>query len=98
MRSRTPETKTLNQTSLWKHLSGCANNLAKAQAAAVHADNVCAASDPDIRLIFARLQLTLGVNLEKLRMQGSLKKAESQFFNCYVDLRQFHINNPKQKV
>jgi hypothetical protein len=32
--------------------------------------------------------------LEKLRMQRPLKKAECQFFNCYIDLRQFHSKNP----
>ncbi len=87
MRPRAAESKTLNQTSLWKHLPRCAYNLAQAHIPRINAYDVCAACNPDISFVFAGSYSPLGINLEKLRMQRPLKKTECQFFNSYVDLR-----------
>ena len=47
-------------------------------------DNMSTACNPNAGLIFVCFQLSLGVNLEKLRMQRSLIKGERQFFNGYI--------------
>jgi len=54
MRPGTAELKTLYQTSLWQHLPRCAYNLAQTHIPSVHADNMRAACNPDISLVFAR--------------------------------------------
>jgi hypothetical protein len=87
MTARASELETLNQPSVRKQLAGCAYNFTKAGIVGENTDNVSAASNPDNRLVFFCPQVPAGINLEKLRMQRSLKKAEYQFFNSYIDLR-----------
>ena len=80
------ELETLNQASMRKHLAGRAYNFTEAGIIGKNTDNVSASCNPDNRLIFLGPQVPAGINLEKLRMQRSLKKAECQFFNSYFDL------------
>lgn len=49
------ELKALNQAALRQHLSGYAHNLTEAYIAGKYTDNVCAAGNPDERLIFVGL-------------------------------------------
>lgn len=86
MSTRAAELKTLNQTSRWKHLTRCAYDLGKAYILGEHADYMSASRDPDDCLVLFSVQFPIGVNLEKLWVQGSLKQAEHQFFNSYVNL------------
>ena len=81
------ELEALNQTSLRQRLTRRAYNLAEAHIARKHTDNVGAARNPDKRLVLFGFQLPLGVNLEKLRMQGPLEETEYQFLDSYIDLR-----------
>lgn len=53
MRTRAVKLKTLNQPSARKHLSRRAYDLAQEYVPGIHADNVCAARHPDVRLVFA---------------------------------------------
>ena len=69
-----PELKSLNQTPLRQHLTRCAYNLTEAHILDKHADNMCAACNPDKSLVLSALQLPLCINLEKLRVQRSLVK------------------------
>lgn len=80
------ELKTLNQTSRGQHLAGCAYDLNKTDIADKDADDMSASGNPDNRLVLFGIYATVGINLEKLRMQRSLKQAEHQFFNSYIDL------------
>jgi hypothetical protein len=98
MGPRAAELETFDQTSMWKQLAGRAYDLAQARILGKHANNVGAAGNPDKSLVLVGLQLPLGINLEKLRMQRSLKEAECQLFNCYIDLWRFHITSPKTKT
>ena len=68
MRPWTAKSKTLNQTSSWKHLPRRAYNFAQGHFARVHAYNMRAACNPDISFVFAGFYSPLGINLEKLRM------------------------------
>ncbi len=85
--ARASELETLNQTSMRKHLAGRAYNFTEACIIGKNTDNMSAARNPDNRLVFFGPQVPAGINLEKLRMQRSLKKTECQFFNSYIDLR-----------
>jgi hypothetical protein len=53
MRAWAVKLKTLNQTAPGKHLSWYTYNLAQTHIAGIYANNVCAACNPDIRLVFA---------------------------------------------
>jgi hypothetical protein len=81
-----PELKTLNQTPRGQHLAGRAYDLGKADIIGKDADNMSTSCDPNNRLVLFGIYFPIGINLEKLRMQRSLKKAEHQFFNSYIDL------------
>jgi len=87
MAARASELETLNQPSMRKQLAGRAYNFTKAGIIGENTDNMSAARNPDNRLVFFCPQVPAGINLEKLRMQWSLKETEYQFFNSYIDLR-----------
>ncbi len=70
------ELKTLYQASRGQHLAGRAYNLSEARISGKNTDNVSAACNPDNGLVLFGIQVPVGINLEKLRMQRSLKKAE----------------------
>jgi len=88
------ELETLKQTPVRQQLTGGTDNLAKTRIACEDADNVCAAGNPDQSLVLFGLQLSTGVDLEKLRVQRSLKEAECELVNSYIDLRRFHNQRP----
>ncbi len=73
MAPRAAKLKTLNQSSVRKKLARRADNLGQKSVIGKNAHHVCAARHPDCRLVPVGIQLTLRVNLEKLRMQRSLK-------------------------
>jgi hypothetical protein len=98
MTARAAELKTLNQTPMREHLAGRAYNFTQTRIIGKNAGNVSASGNPDNRLVFLGPQVPAGVNLEKLRMQWSLEKAERQFFNSYIDLRRFHHEYPNTKI
>ena len=89
--SRAAKLEALNQPAMRKHLARRAYHLGQADIAGKDADDVSAARHPDDGLVLLRLQLPLRVYLKKLRVQRSLKKAEGQFVDCYIDMRCFHI-------
>ena len=70
------ELKTLYQTSGGEHLAGRAYDLSQARITGKNTDNVSAACNPDNGLVLFGIQAPVGINLEKLRMQRPLKKAE----------------------
>lgn len=88
------ELKTLKQTSVRQQLTGRADNLAETHIACEDANNVCAAGNPDQSLVLFGLQLSTGINLEKLWVHRSLKKAERELVDSYIDLRRFHNQRP----
>jgi len=90
MTARTAELKTLDKPSMREHLPRCAYNFRQAGVADKNANDMSAAGNPDNGLVFLSLQLPLRIDLEKLRMQGTLEKAEGQFVNRYIDVRCFH--------
>lgn len=87
VRSWSAELKTFDQAPRGQHLPGCADNFGKTCIACEDADNVCAACEPDDRLILLSTQFSVGVNLKKLRVQRSLKETEHQFVDSYIHLR-----------
>ena len=99
VRAGAAELKTLNQAARGEHLAGCTNYLSHTRICRKDADNMSAAGNPDNRLIFGGSQSPTGINLEKLRMQRSLKKTERQFLNSYIDLWRLHSPKvPKHKL
>ena len=85
--ARPAELETLNQTPMRKHLPGRADNLAQAGIVGENTDDMGASGNPDNRLVFLGFETPVGINLEKLRMQRSLEKAECQLVDSYIDLR-----------
>jgi len=52
MGTRRAKLKALNQTSLWQHLAWCTYNFTKAKLTCKYADNMSAARNPDMGLVF----------------------------------------------
>ena len=90
MAARPSELEALDKTSMREHLPGRADNLGQTGVAHKNTDDMGAACDPDNGFVFFSLQLPLRIDLEKLRVQGSLKKAEGQLVDSYFDRRCFH--------
>ena len=81
------ELKAFEQSSRRQHLPGSAHDFGKANIAGEDTDDVCASGYPDDRFVFFSVDMPVGVNLEKLRMERSLEKTKHQFINRYIDLR-----------
>jgi len=73
MAPRAPKLKTLNQSSVRKKLARSADNLGQKSVIGKNAHHMCAARHPDCCLVPVGIQPAFRVNLEKLRMQWSLK-------------------------
>ena len=86
MSSRAAELEAFEQSAGRQHLAGSAYDFGEADVAGKNADDMCASCYPDDRFIFFCIDMPVGVNLEKLRMKGSLKQTKHQFINCYIDL------------
>ena len=80
------ELESLYQAPVGEHLARGADDLAETDIVGEDADNVGAAGNPDKGFVLIRLQLAFGVDLEKLGMQRSLKEAERQFLDGYIDM------------
>jgi hypothetical protein len=81
------ELKTLYQASRRQHLAWWAHNLGKARIIGKNTDNVSTACNPDNRLVLLSIQMPVGINLEKLRMQRPLKETKRELFDSHIDLR-----------
>jgi len=90
MAPRPAELEALDQPSVREHLARCAYHFGQAGVAHKNTHDMSAACDPDNGFVFLSLQLPLRIDLEEFRMQGSLKKAEGEFVNRYIDMRCFH--------
>jgi len=84
---RAAELKTLNQTARGQHLAGRAYDFGKTNITGKDTDHMSAPCNPDDSLVLISINMPAGVNLEKLRMQGPLKKTEHQFLNSDIYLR-----------
>ena len=93
---RAAELESLNQASMRKQLAGRAYHLTETRILGKHANDVGAAGNPNKSFVLVSLQLPFGINLEKLWMQRSLKKAECQLLDCYISLWRFHKQYPKK--
>jgi len=71
--SRAAELEAFEQSAGRQHLAGSAYHFGKAYVAGKDADDVRASGDPDNRFVFFSIDMPVGINLEKLRMQRSLK-------------------------
>jgi hypothetical protein len=84
---RAAELKTFEQSPRRQQLAGSAYDLGQADVAGKDTDDVRASRYPDNRFVLFSIQMAVGVYLEKLRMQGSLKKTKHQLINRHIDLR-----------
>jgi len=92
---RAAEFEAFDESSLGEHLARCADDLGEADVVGEYADDVTATCYPYHGFVFFCFDMSLGVEFEKLGMQGPLKKAESQVFNCDIDFRQLHSLTPQ---
>ena len=81
------EVKSLDKTSLRKHLAGSADDLTQTNVRGEYTDDVRAAGYPDERLVFVGFELTPGVDVEQFWMQRPLVKVEGKFIDSNINLR-----------
>ncbi len=87
MRPGSAELKAFEQTARGQHLAGGAYHFRKTDIPCEDAHDMGAAGDPDEGLVFFGIDVAIGINLKKLRVQRSLEETKHQFLNGYVDLR-----------
>lgn len=90
MISLASELEALYESFLREHLAGYGNQFGKAGVACKDTDKVGAAGDPDKGFVLLSFQMTPGINVEKLRMQGPLIQRERQLTDSQIYLRRFH--------